>query len=67
MYMHLCFKDCSEKYVLGIHIDFKRAFDYYSWNSILARVGDVNRMKALGKLFLSEASSCWTTASCSQV
>lgn len=35
-------RDCDEKYVLGVFIDLKSAFDHLNCNNILARLGKIN-------------------------
>lgn len=41
MYVQSCIRSSGNKYVLGIFIDFKGAFDHLEWPSILQRLQDV--------------------------
>jgi len=52
-------KCSSSKYVLGVFVDFKGAFDYLSWKSVLGRLQEVGCVEmALWKSYFSGRRAC---------
>ena len=56
--------ESSAKYVLGIFVDFKGAFDYLSWSSVLRRLQELGcRELALWESYFSDRKACVVGAS----
>lgn len=54
----------TAKYVLGIFVDFKGAFDYLSWDSVLTRLAEVGcRELGLWRSYFSDRRACVVGAS----
>ena len=64
MHVRRCVSESSSKYVLGIFVDFKGAFDYLSWGSVFRRLEEVGcRELALWRSYFSGRKACVVGAS----
>ena len=64
MHVRSSVSESSAKYVLGIFVDFKGAFDYLSWGSVLRRLEELGcRELALWKSYFSVRKACVVGAS----
>ena len=64
MHVRRCVSDSSDRYVLGIFVDFKGAFDHLSWGSVMRRLEEVGcRELALWESYFSGRKACVVGAS----
>lgn len=59
LYVKECVKTAQCKYVLGVFVDFKGAFDYLSWESVLQRLSVLGCPEiALWQSYFSDRRAC---------
>lgn len=64
LHLRRCVRDSASKYVLGIFVDFKGAFDYLSWGGVLDRLRQVGcRELSLWESYFSNRRACVVGAS----
>lgn len=61
LYVKHCVDMSASKYVLGVFVDFKGAFDYLSWDRVLSRLRDVGcREMGIWRSYFSGRRACVT-------